>query len=311
MVRDRPGRTVKARPRPLSLRATCGLFGFAMLAFITFAGCTTGRVGQGRGHFDSSPNVASSTDATLDMKRSLARVAFDQLDPASAHERPLSFVSAESTLGSHMRIENRIRAASSERFDVWLMRQRHGDTDTSDPLTWSFVAIVVNKFVPAGERFRAHYFEFERAAVTKGSEPARAPMTAPCQGCHASGPRVIRPTRESLDAMSAAERDMLAVYNQTIRRYGNVENVAVEGGMPRVAAVTGSAELSLARCTGCHYAGSRVRAPLFPWHAGTIEFMVADHENVRPMPPTGAALSTGDLTYLERWCDPSGTIGKK
>ncbi len=301
------------RPRRPSLRAAHGLPCLAILALATLGACSPRQVGPGRGHVDSLPHRASSTatESAADANRFMAGVALDQLDPARESGRPLTFVSAESTFASGIRIENRIRTASSKRFDLWLMRQRHGDTDARDPFMWSFVAIVVDKIVPEGARFRARYFEFARSPISPGTQPARAAMTAPCLGCHASGPRLIRPTRGTLNTLTASEANILALYNQTIRGYGNVENVTVEGVMPRVAAATERAPLSLPRCAGCHFDGSRVRAPLYPWQANTIGFMVSEHENVRPMPPRGPKLSLDERAVLERWSEPKGNVSNQ
>jgi mono/diheme cytochrome c family protein len=295
------------RPYPLPVpvrrsRSAACLLALAVTANAACAAFGVHRADSGSGHLHPHPGtVAKTSGHTSTVTERLASIRLDLLDPANADGNALALVSEESSLGSHLRIENRIRMVSFEHFDLWLMRQRQGDADTPAPAHWSLVAIVVDKPTAEMGASVAHYMEFTREPLVAGKNPVLAPMTAPCLNCHASGPRVIRPTSASLNDMTERDKNMLAQYNRTVRSYANLRNAERPGTLPREATASARQPLLLPRCAGCHSDASAIRGPLFPWQRDTINFMTTARHDAAAMPPSGPALTAAEHAELQHW----------
>jgi cbb3-type cytochrome c oxidase subunit III len=204
-----------------------------------------------------------------DLARSL------DLRPATLAAEPhADMVSIQSSLHVSVPVLNSILGWSSASTDVWVLRQRY----MARGAPWLTYAIVQDKTVTPN---RAFYL---------GIGPARVVFAGnDCFGCHASGPRVLRPIRP--DLLVGAE--IAAAFNDRIAANGYVETHFAAAD-PAPPAGPGPA-LTASACVGCHKIGGE-RGPLYHRHDDSIRALVA----TGAMPREGH-LSPAQAAEVEAW----------
>ena len=196
----------------------------------------------------------------------------------------VTFMSGESKSDLGYPVINRVSLIEKSGFDMWLMRQYISPKKVlpkklPDWWNWSFVGILVDKTkLPK----KAYYFEFEPKNFPAGILPELTEFRASCSNCHASGPRLIRPSTAKLGEFQLKESmpGLLKDWNKKIENYREVEDYLSNHEAKMFPADPIISEvLTHTECSECHNnTNQAVRGPLRRKHGESILFLVTNLE---------------------------------
>ncbi len=183
---------------------------------------------------------------------------------------------------------NEITFSSSEKIDIWRMKQSHHGLSAQK---WDYIEIRVDK---NEHPYRATFHQLNENAE-------EIEYRASCIRCHSGGPRLIRPNLNSVDAtLSLGDRIAIAKWNAVIKSYGHVINHETKGIKREVALHSLPKHkrelLNVKTCTTCHSENS-IRAPLTNEQIVTIKHLVDQGE----MPPWPYKLSPMERRELNQF----------
>jgi hypothetical protein len=216
--------------------------------------------------------------------------------------KSLCFVSAESShdLGTVTNCVVQIKDGANS---LWLMRQ---DIVAKQGKIQNLIATYVD--TQSGARPTAYYLELNRTKYESVSAVEPIPYKVPCLMCHASGPRLIRPTSDSVAKFSMAQRDLLTRWNEEIGAYKIVDNYippSAEGTGLLTSGPNDHETLKLPKCLECHNSNTGVRRELTRGNRTTIAylaFLSKEDLGSTQMPSFGAQqLNLAEAQCLREW----------
>ena len=225
--------------------------------------------------------------------------------PFSLPAETLCFPSAESSYGLGL-VTNCVYQIRDGKNTLWLMRQ---DIKTPEHSVENLIGIYVE--LPDGAKNpKSYYLELDRPRFDQTAVLDSVSYKVPCLMCHASGPRVIRPSADRLKTMSAGQSKLLSDWNQELAGYKIVDNYIPPKNLGKKLVLNEphmKEPLRLGKCLECHNTETGVRAPLMRMHASTIQYLAvasATEFGHAVMPAYGGSpLNSAEMKCLQEWIE--------
>ena len=216
----------------------------------------------------------------------------------------LLFESLESKTTEDKPVYNEVRWFSSQKQDVWMMRQSHMGPHAKVG-QWDRLAIVIDK---THSPKTARFLQLEPGPLEWKDDLKQKPFKVSCFLCHSNGPRVIRPNMDSISTpLAFIDRIRIMAWNTRIKMYGRVvadpahTTSDAQTEIPfRMKGTLENDTLRVRACTRCHQdSGWFSRGTLHRQQAITIQFMVSQGF----MPPLGFSISDSDRLQIQDFID--------